>query len=108
MIAYPRLGLGAVNPVGLNEEYEELMGSAGILMEFYNDRRYPGTGYLATSRLEGLCRFADIGSFIDGAMVKRGVFARHQQEGLARSDLKREEFTSSIQVRSCRVPEGTG
>lgn len=92
MIAYPRLGLGAVNPVSLNEEYEELMGSAGILMEFYNDRRYPGTGYLATSRLEGLCRFADIGSFIDGAMVKRGVFAGISKKGLLEAILKEKNF----------------
>ena len=82
MSAYPRIGLGAVNPVRLNEEYEELMDGAGVWMEFYNDKRYPETGYLATSKLEALNRFAEIGGFVEGSAVKRGVFAGINKNGL--------------------------
>jgi len=80
--AYPRIGLGAVNPVKLNEEYKELMDGAGVCMEFCNDKRYPETGYLATSNLEALNRFAEIGGFVEGSAVKRGVFAGINKNGL--------------------------
>ncbi len=80
--AYPRLGLGAVNPASLNEEYEELMDGAGVWMDCHNDRRYPGTGYLASCNLKALSRFAEIGGFIDGSTVKRGAFAGISKNGL--------------------------
>jgi hypothetical protein len=79
---YPRLGLGAVNPANLNEEYEQLLGDIGIEMDAHSDKRYPGTGYLASCDMAAMNKFAGLGGFIEGSTVKRGAFSGVCKNGL--------------------------
>ncbi len=79
---YPRLGLGAVNPAKLNEEYEQLMDDVGVEMDLCTDKRYPGMGYLASCDMGAMTKFAELGGFVDGSTVKRGTFAGVCKNGL--------------------------
>jgi len=82
---YPRLGLGSVLPVKLAYEYRQLASDIAIRFDVFNDRRYPDSGYLATSYTRDMERFRVMGGFVDGTTVKKGTFSGMDRNGLLRA-----------------------
>lgn len=73
--AYPKLGIGSVMPSSMLSDCSKLMADVGLKFNIYQDKRYDGRGYLATSNLMVLKGFSDMGGFLNGTLVKRGEFA---------------------------------
>jgi hypothetical protein len=80
--AYPRLGIGSVLPSNTLLDCSKLMSEVGLRFSVYQDKRYDGRGYLATSDLMTLKRFGNQGGFLEGTAVKRGEFAGMEKNSL--------------------------
>ena len=72
---YPRLGFGAALPCNMLSDCSKLMSDVSLKFSVYQDKRYDGRGYLATSDLMTMKKFVDLGGFIEGTKVKKGEFA---------------------------------
>jgi hypothetical protein len=72
---YPRLGFGSVLDVNLACEYTSLMEAVPLRMRRYENKKYQGKGYLATTEQEDMRSFCLSGGFYEGSTVKKGAFS---------------------------------
>ncbi|MBC7113474.1 MAG: hypothetical protein H5T34_05610 [Candidatus Methanomethyliales bacterium] len=86
--AYPKLGIGSVLPGSMLLDYSKLMAEVGLRFSVYQDKRYDGRGYLATSDLMMMKRFRNQGGFIEGTVVKRGEFAGMEKNSLLAATMR--------------------
>lgn len=93
--AYPKLGCGSLTSPKLLSDYFELMSDVGLSFKVYQDKRYEGKGYIATTDLMTLTNFKRLGGFLNGTQVKKGEF-----EGMERNTL----LTALIQASSLKFP----
>ncbi|MCX8182169.1 MAG: hypothetical protein N3D12_03520 [Candidatus Methanomethyliaceae archaeon] len=100
--AYPKLGIGAVLPSNMLSDYSKLMCDVGLEFSIYQDKRYDGKGYLATSDLNTMRGFTDLGGFLEGTKVKRGEFAGIEKNLLLASLINATSFRFSTKVEAIK------
>jgi hypothetical protein len=69
----PQFTFGYLSPKPLLDDYESVLGQAGIRMVQVMDKRF-GRGFLLGRSWEALEAFRSIGGFLDGVKVDRGRF----------------------------------
>lgn len=85
---YPKIGLGSTIPHEKLEIYNELTSNFGIKFNIYLDPRYGNEGFLVSSSFNTLNNFIRIGNFIEGVIIKKGIFEGMEKKSLAHTIIR--------------------
>ncbi|MCX8169546.1 MAG: hypothetical protein N3D72_00475 [Candidatus Methanomethyliaceae archaeon] len=89
---YPKLGLGSTMPHKELERLSSLLSEFKINFNIYIDPRYGDRGFLASSSFSNLESFAEIGGFIEGVQIKKGVFEGIEKKTLLHAIIRLKDF----------------
>lgn len=85
---YPKIGLGSTLPAEKLKVYNELMSDFEMKFSIRLDPRYGNAGFLFSSSFNTLNNFIKIGGFIEGVIIKKGIFKGMEKKALAHSIVK--------------------
>ena len=85
---YPKLGFGSTIPYEKLSFYKNIICETGINLNLKIDKRYEKRGYLVTNNINDFKKFKEIGGFIEGVHIKKGIFKGIEKNSLLNLTLK--------------------
>lgn len=89
---YPKLGLGSTTSCRELKILDSLLLEFKMNFNIYLDPRYGDRGFLMSSSFSTLESFAEIGGFIEGVQIKKGVFKGMEKNNLLRAIIELKDY----------------